>query len=298
MLQMPHTKLPSKDVPTSEDVSTHEIDLTTSELTSLCVTILAGGLGKRMQSDLPKVLHKVGGIPMVVRLLLEVLKVKPSKILIVTGKFKNQIQTEIEEYVNDPRIIYVDQSVPLGTGHAVKCTLPYLPLGSNNIILNGDVPLLAAETILTIYNSFVKTNSKMMITAINLKDPSGNGRIIRDPLTEKFMAIVEEKDCDFEQKLVTLVNCGIYVCKSDILQEIIPQITNHNAQNEYYLTDMVKLLVDKNEDNLSIVDLHILSETKVLEISNVNTREQLCDLSKNFFNNLAEKSISIAICAE
>jgi UDP-N-acetylglucosamine diphosphorylase/glucosamine-1-phosphate N-acetyltransferase len=277
---MPHTKLPSKDLPVIGSTM------------SLNVTILAGGLGKRMQSDLPKVLHKVGGIPMVVRLLLEVLKVKPAKILIVTGKFKDQIQSEVENYVRDSSIVYVDQPTPLGTGHAVKCTLPYLPSDcSANIILNGDVPLLAAETILTIYNSFIASNSKMMITAINLKDPNGNGRIIQDSQTSKFTAIVEEKDCDPKQKLVSLVNCGIYVCRCDVLQEIIPQITNKNAQNEYYLTDMVRLLVDAGEN----VDLHTLAETKVLEISNVNTKQQLQDLSKNFFE---EQSISIAICAE
>src|SRR5687767_3311129 len=112
-------------------------------MNNLYVTLLAGGMGKRMQSDLPKVLHKVKGEAMIVRLLKQVVQLNPVKILVVVGKFRDMIKNEIENHINDNRIVYINQEQPLGTGDAVKCTLHEFNDGSVvNIILNGDVPML------------------------------------------------------------------------------------------------------------------------------------------------------------
>lgn len=242
----------------------------------LCVTILAGGIGKRMASDLPKVLHKVAGMPMIVKVLQEVHVLNPSRILVVVGRFYDLIKSEIETFIQSNIIEYIRQDEPLGTGDAVKSTLPYLDSSITNIILNGDVPLLSHHTISSIYNNFTHQQSQLMITSISLEDPTGNGRIIRD-VNGDFLEIVEERDCNLDQKKIKLVNCGIYIATSDVLHKYIPCIKNENSQSEYYLTDLVKIY--RNATNQKI-DLYILKDHQRLEISNVNTKQQLIDLEK------------------
>jgi len=249
-------------------------------MNKLYVTILAGGMGKRMQSHLPKVLVMVKGESMIVRLLKQIILLNPAKIFVVVGKFHIMIQNEIEKNITDDRIFYINQEMPLGTGDAVKSTLPQLVNDKEsfsdehliqNIILNGDVPLIQYSTIKEIYDYYVENESNFLITSINLKNPSGNGRIIIDS-DNNFKEIVEEKDCNVEQKLITLVNCGIYICNSDVLTQYIPLIKSNNSQGEYYLTDLVKIY--RNATNQKI-DLFILSAEKEIEIYNINTKEQL-----------------------
>lgn len=239
----------------------------------LYITVLAGGMGKRMQSDTPKVLHLVKGKVMIVRLIKEIIKMDPVQILIVVGKFRDEIKNEIEKTINDNRITYVDQVNPLGTGDAVKSTLSYFNVSGkiHNIILNGDVPMIEYITIKEIYDHYLKNNSKLLITSIHLKNPSGNGRIIIDK-SNCFKEIIEEKDCAPEQRLLTLVNCGIYVCDSEVLTYCIPKITNNNASGEYYLTDIVKIYSEMLGQK---IDLFILAPEKEMEIFNINTKEQL-----------------------
>jgi UDP-N-acetylglucosamine diphosphorylase/glucosamine-1-phosphate N-acetyltransferase len=238
----------------------------------LYVTILAGGMGKRMQSNLPKVLHQVKGKAMIVRLLQQVLHLKPDKILIVVGKFHQEIQDEIEKNISDPKIYYINQPNPHGTGDAVKCTLNQL-IDDNivNIILNGDMPMVQYQTIKEIYDYYLTKKSNFLITSINLSNPSGNGRIIIDE-SKKFKEIIEEKDCSAEQKIISLVNCGIYIISAGILKKFIPLISNSNAQSEYYLTDLVKIYTNSYTNN---IELFILEQSKEIEIYNINTREQL-----------------------
>ncbi len=235
----------------------------------LNVTILAGGVGKRMGGELPKVLHKVKGEAMIVRLIKEVQKLNPEKIMVVVGKFYLLIKEEIDKNIEDKRIVYVMQPEALGTGHAVKCTLTELNDGVDNIILNGDVPMIKSETIKEIYEKYLKQKVELMITSIELENPQGNGRIIKD--TAGFLKeIVEEKDCTAEQQKIKLVNCGIYISNSDVLKKYIPKISCENAQNEFYLTDLVKYYQHKQK-----IGLFQISSHKLMEIFNVNTKVQL-----------------------
>ncbi|MEM3062364.1 MAG: sugar phosphate nucleotidyltransferase, partial [Nitrososphaerota archaeon] len=202
------------------------------------------------------------------------IQLKPDKILIVVGKYRSMIMDEIEKKIGRIDIIeYVYQEFPLGTGDAVRCTLNQIDGEVDYIILNGDVPLLKWSTIQEIYHYYLAEKSEFLITAIHLKNPTGAGRIIIN--NGIFEEIVEEKDCSAEQKLITLVNCGIYLCNSSILKKYIPLISNNNAQKEYYLTDLVKIYKEKTGKK---VDLYILDSSKELEIFNVNTQEQLSEL--------------------
>ena len=240
----------------------------------LNIVILAGGLGKRMQSDLPKVLHCVQETPMIVKLLTQVIKLNPSQILIVVGKYKDIIQETINQYIQNDKIQYVIQEPALGTGDAVKCTLPYLKDGSNTLILNGDNPLLTKELLQTTINKFHNSLHSLQISAIELDNPYGYGRVIVE--NGVFKQIVEEKDCDEQQKAIKLINCGIYIATSNLLKKFIPLITNQNAQKEYYLTDIVKICTDQCID----IGLDTIDKNRELEVAGVNTKEQLEILNK------------------
>jgi bifunctional UDP-N-acetylglucosamine pyrophosphorylase / glucosamine-1-phosphate N-acetyltransferase len=250
-----------------------------TQQSNLVFTILAGGLGKRMNSTIPKVLHLVKGKPMIVRLLQQVGVLDPRMILIVVGKYRDVISTEISKWITDKRIVYVDQPEPLGTGHAVSCTLGLIKPSDINIILNGDVPMLSSQTIGRIYRDhLVNEERALTITAIELDDPTGNGRIVRDS-KGYFQRIVEHKDANSLELWIKLVNVGIYVVSGTVLLEIVPLISNNNAQSEYYLTDLVSLCREKYESK-NIVGLHCLSKASKIEIYNVNTAQQLEDLER------------------
>lgn len=197
------------------------------------IIILAGGLGKRMGSDVPKVLHLVGGVPMIVR----ILRSLPSgaRILIVVGKYKDIIQATIREYT-DVEVEYVVQDPPLGTGHAVACCLPYIDAERQVIVLSGDVPLIRTETIMKMSGGA----PELRVLTMHTDDPTGYGRIITSE-NNIFVKIVEHKDCTEEERACTTVNCGIYAFSGKVAHRFVPLIQNVNAQGEYYLTDIVGL---------------------------------------------------------
>jgi UDP-N-acetylglucosamine diphosphorylase/glucosamine-1-phosphate N-acetyltransferase len=238
-------------------------------MNKLCVTILAGGVGKRMQSTLPKVLHCVNGSPMIVRIIKQVLCLEPAKIIIVVGKSKDLIKAEIEKYINDIRIEYADQTQPLGTAHAVASTINLLDDNDTNIILNGDTPLLQWETINSIYKYYLESQTELLITSIKLDNPTGNGRIV---VKNNTFEIIEEKDCTDIQREIKMVNCGIYIMQSDMLKKYVMMISNDNAQNEYYLTDIVSIY---NKYASKPISLFVLDPDKRGEVFNVNSKNEL-----------------------
>ena len=252
---------------------------------SIVAVIMAGGLGKRMESSLPKVLHKISGIPMICHLLLKlkVLKhlINIKKIIIVVGKYKDIIKLEIEKYDQMPEIEYVIQDEPLGTGHAIKCCINELSEfpDSDVLILSGDVPLLQQNTM----NKLINMDEKVKLITTILSDPTGYGRIVKN--SEKFEKIVEQKDCNKRELEIKEINCGIYAIKSEYLCKYLPDLKNNNSQGEYYLTDIIEII--KREESLDIGILK-LPEEKVYEILGVNTIEQLKDLEKLIIKNKIE----------
>jgi UDP-N-acetylglucosamine diphosphorylase/glucosamine-1-phosphate N-acetyltransferase len=240
---------------------------------SIIAVIMAGGLGKRMESPLPKVLHKISGFPMICHILLK-LKVLSNivninKIIIVVGKYKDVIKEELDRYSDSlPDIEYVIQDEPLGTGHAIQCCINDLIRfpESEVLILSGDVPLLSLSTM----NKLINMNEKVKIITTRINDPTGYGRIIE--VNEKFDKIVEQKDCNKKELEVKEINCGVYAIKSEYLCKYLPYLKNNNSQNEYYLTDIIEII--KREEKFDIGMLEI-PEENVCEILGVNTMEQL-----------------------
>jgi len=254
---------------------------------SLTVTILAAGNGKRMNDanatiNLPKVLQLVNKEPMLVKIIKTVTtsSLPVEKLFIIVNNSNiSIIKSTLEKYLPFvyEKLFFVVQDTPLGTGHAVLQTIKLLPNHKYNMILNGDTPMLLPETLTSIYTNFLNNykqgTNNLLIVGINLNKPEANGRII---VTDNKIQIVEYKDCNEQQQNINLVNTGIYVADSSLLVLHLPQITNNNKQNEYYLTDIVKLA---SENNSNII-LHTLDSNKYNEIYNVNTRDELNYVNK------------------
>jgi len=242
----------------------------------LVVIIMAGGLGTRMESNIPKVIHKLGGIPMINRIIHNLnklsKKINLKQILIVVGKYKKQIQEAIEEYSELSNIIYVDQPEALGTGHAIQCCIGHLIKypNSNTLILSGDVPMFSTTSMFNLVNKL----NKARITITTNNSPTGYGRIIIT--NDKFERIVEHNDCNSEQLNILKINCGIYAFNTEILCKWLPLIKNNNKKHEYYLTDIVEII--KREENTEI-ELYDLPREKMIEVIGVNTISQLNELN-------------------
>ena len=230
---------------------------------------MAGGLGKRMNSELPKVLHLLKEKPLIVHVIETALKINPKKIGIIVGKYRNIIEMTINKYLNDTsKIEYIFQPEALGTGNAIMCCKDFLSNYKNSsvTILSGDVPLIKSDTLEKLNMTLNKNVAAILIN--KFENPSGYGRIIID--NKQLVKIVEEKDCNEIERKVDLVNSGIYSFTSETILDNISKITNNNKQNEYYLTDIFNF-IDK-----VVIDLVYL-ENKY-EVMGVNTTEQLMSL--------------------
>lgn len=240
---------------------------------------MAGGLGKRMMSDIPKVLHHVkepyninNSYPMIIHILKKSIELKPKKIFIIVGYYKDIIKDEINNYINTEQynIEYIYQDKPNGTGHAIlSCITQLLKYRDDNvIILSGDVPLISINTL----NNLQDTNNKILITELN--NPKSFGRILFDK-NNNISCIKEEKDCNDNEKLINIVNCGIYQFRINDLCDYLPLINNNNASNEYYLTDIIDILI---KNNIS-VNYYKLDINKNYEIKNINTQNDLKEIN-------------------
>ena len=243
----------------------------------LIVIVMAGGLGKRMQSELPKVLHNLDNKPMLVRVLENSFLLNPKKILVVVGKYKDIISSTIKNYVSLENIEFINQPEAKGTGDAIKCCREdLLNYNDHNVlILSGDVPLVSKETML----NTVKEVKRCKIVVTKVDNPQGLGRILLKD--NRFIKIIEDKDCEDEQKKIDLVNTGIYAFNSDILCKYLPMIENNNSQKEYYLTDIIEII--KVNENINI-DMFEISKEKQYELTGVNTKQQLIELNELFKN--------------
>jgi UDP-N-acetylglucosamine diphosphorylase/glucosamine-1-phosphate N-acetyltransferase len=248
----------------------------------IVVVIMAGGLGKRMNSNIPKVLHKIKGVSMISRILHNVTmlscinrEIQIKSIMVVVGKYKNEIKQSIENetdiYIDTSIIEYVDQPEALGTGNAIQCCNSNLLKNPNTnvLILSGDVPLLSSHTM----EKMVIDSTICKIAVTRLENPYGYGRIVTQ--NNCFDKIIEEKDCTEEEKQIQLVNGGVYCIQSSILCKYMFDLTNANANSEYYLTDIVEII--KRNEAIDI-ELYEVSSEKQIEIMGVNTVEQLHQL--------------------
>ncbi len=232
---------------------------------SLHVIILAAGQGSRMKSDQPKVIHKLAGKPMLQHVIDTASQLDAETIHIVVGHGAETVK----ETIKDKHINWCLQAEQLGTGHAVAQSINAIPKDADVLILYGDVPLTSVDTLQELVQSVER--KQLSLLTVNLENPIGYGRIIRCA-DDNIGAIIEEKDATDEQRLVNEVNTGILAMSADALHRYIPLLSNSNAQEEYYLTDIIEIAV-KNGD--CVVSHQPQFEQ---EVQGVNNRLQLCEL--------------------
>tara|TARA_Y100000996_G_scaffold404702_1_gene379077 strand:+ start:574 stop:1299 length:726 start_codon:yes stop_codon:yes gene_type:complete len=235
----------------------------------LRVVILAAGKGTRMNSDLPKVLHKLKGKPLIDYVIDESELLNPKEILLVVGFKKERVIIHTENRIN---LRYATQMEQLGTGHAVLQTNKLLKNEKGHIlILYGDVPSIKASTLQPIIDDHIINNRDLTLITAEIDDTTGYGRIIRDK-NGNLLKIIEEKDCSDNEKKIKEWNPGIYIFKIPEVFEILNNIKTDNASKEYYLTDAIGLA---QQSNMQIKAIKITNSDEVI---GVNTANQLKEL--------------------
>lgn len=238
--------------------------------------ILAAGKGTRMKSNLPKVLHKVCGKPMVQIIIDNIKAAQIGKSYIVIGhgaeKVKEVLGNENHYAVQEPQ---------LGTGHCVMQAVPAIPDDTAGVlVICGDTPLLKAETLAMLKDNFIQTGAACTVLTAVMENPTGYGRIIRNE-EGNIVAIVEEKDATAEQKKITEVNTGTYFFDYSLLKEALNNITNNNAQGEYYLTDTLAYLNSEGYVIAGIISDDANETMGVNDRINLAKAEKLLQIRKN-----------------
>lgn len=228
--------------------------------------ILAAGKGTRMKSEMPKVIHKALGKPMVEYVIEAALGAgaQSEDICLVVGHKAELVKETVGENVQ-----YVLQKEQLGTGHAVRCAGDFIGTDGLTLVLCGDTPLITANTLKKLVDTHMEEKNAITVLTAVVDNPDGYGRIIKDNWG-KFVKIVEQKDATLEEQRVDEINSGMYVFDSVVLSKALEQLTNDNAQGEYYLTDTIEIVKSEGWGEVAtmVVD-------NADEIKGVNSPEQL-----------------------
>lgn len=249
------------------------------------IVILAAGQGKRMHSDRPKVLHELGGRPLLAHVLATAQTLAPRRICVVYGHGGETVR----EAFADAAVQWVLQEPQLGTGHAVQQALPHLDPDGPTLVLYGDVPLIRAETLKPLLEAAAQ--GSLALLTVELDDPAGYGRIVRAD-DGRVLRIVEHKDATPEQLRVREVNTGIMALPTRRLAAWVGSLQNDNAQGEYYLTDIIARAVAEG------VEVRAFQPGAVWETLGVNSKAQLAELERIHQRNIAaqllEQGVTLA----
>ena len=249
------------------------LEKTTMELTGFGAVILAAGKGTRMKSDLAKVLHKVGGKAMVVRVIESIQPLIPHHTHVVVGHQADQVKAEVRAHAADTR--FALQEELLGTGDAVKAALPGLDDDVTDVlVLCGDIPLIQTRTLEDLMVSHRENKAAVTVLAVTVDTPKGYGRIIQDDQGQ-VSAIREEADASEQEKLIQQVNSGIYCFHRRFLEEGIQKLHPENNQKEYYLTDLIGMAVESGlktscktmDDPVQVMGVNTLEELEKAALS-------------------------------
>jgi bifunctional UDP-N-acetylglucosamine pyrophosphorylase/glucosamine-1-phosphate N-acetyltransferase len=241
---------------------------------TLDIVIMAAGKGTRMKSALPKVLHRLAGQPLLLHVLDTCATLQADRTVVVTGYAADAV----EQAVAGRTLRCVRQQPQLGTGHAVQQAAPLLDDDGTTLILNGDVPLIEADTARALVQACA--GQQLALLTLTLDDPTGYGRIVREG--GQVRGIVEHKDAGDAQRAIREVYTGIMAAPTAALKRWLSRLTNRNAQGEYYLTDVVAMAV---ADGVPVVSSAAHDETEVL---GVNSAAQLADLERRLQRRRAE----------
>ncbi len=238
-------------------------------------------MGKRMNSDLPKVMHRLGGKPLLAHVLDCARSLMPNGIFIVYGHGGEQVP----EAFAAADLKWAKQDPQLGTGHAVMQAAPMLDDSVPTLVLYGDVPLVSHETLMRLQAK--AGSARLALLTVEVDDPSGYGRIVREG--ERIVRIVEHKDADDATRKIREINTGILVAPTGALKRWLGALSNDNAQREYYLTDIIAAAV---ADGVAVVSSRPLAEW---ETRGVNSKVQLAELERVLQRNQARQLMEAGV---
>jgi bifunctional UDP-N-acetylglucosamine pyrophosphorylase / glucosamine-1-phosphate N-acetyltransferase len=249
------------------------------------IVILAAGMGKRMRSASPKVLHPLAGRPLLSHVIDTARQLDPARLVVVVGHGADAVRAAVAA----PDVQFVLQAEQLGTGHAVQQALPLIDPSVPTLVLYGDVPLTRASTLKRLIDA--AAGGRYGVLTVTLDDPTGYGRIVRDA-AGRITKIVEQKDADAWQREIREINTGIVVSPSDRLEQWLASLKNDNAQGEFYLTDVVECAI---ADGIEIIGTQPDEQWETL---GVNSKQQLAELERvyqrNVANTLLEAGVTLA----
>ncbi|MBS9777124.1 MAG: bifunctional UDP-N-acetylglucosamine diphosphorylase/glucosamine-1-phosphate N-acetyltransferase GlmU [Gammaproteobacteria bacterium] len=240
------------------------------------IIILAAGKGTRMKSQLPKVLHNVGGKPMVEHLIDRAHDLNAKSPIVIYGHEGEKLKNTLSHH----DITWVEQAKQLGTGHAVMQTLSFIDDQTTYLILVGDAPLIQTQTLIQLTET--SHASGIAVLTVNLENPFGYGRIVRND-NNHVERIVEQKDASNNEQLIQEINSGVFAIRGDVLKKLLPLIENNNVQEEYYLTDIVALA---NQHGHAVTAHQISTMDEVL---GCNNKIQLAQLERIYQRRIANQ---------
>lgn len=241
------------------------------------IVILAAGMGKRMRTQLPKVLQPIAQKPMIDHVLDKARAIEGEhRIIVVVGHAADVVKNHLKD---NHDIQFALQAEQLGTGHALMQALPLCEPDKPTLVLLGDVPLIETQTLETLIK---EAGNELGLLTVKLDNPTGYGRIVRDA-NGAVCAIVEEKDADAEQRKINEVNTGIMVLPTNRLNEWLSALKNENAQGEYYLTDVIAMAVANQ------VTVHTACASSAVEVEGVNSKIQLAALERAYQEKQAQR---------
>ena len=241
---------------------------------TLSAVILAAGKGTRMYSDLPKVLHCVAGKPMVKHVIDTATALGAENVHLIYGHGGELMR----ERLANEKVNWVFQNEQLGTAHAVQQAAPFFKDDENIVVLYGDAPLISVETLEKLIAA--KPENGIALLTVNLDNPTGYGRILRE--NGNVVAIVEQKDANTEQLKIQEVNTGVMVSDGANFKKWLARVDNHNAQGEYYLTDLIALA---NQDGCQVI---AVQAGDAIEVEGANNRLQLAALERYYQHKQAQ----------
>jgi bifunctional UDP-N-acetylglucosamine pyrophosphorylase/glucosamine-1-phosphate N-acetyltransferase len=242
---------------------------------ALEIIVLAAGQGKRMRSQLPKILHPLAGRPLLAHVLASARALAPRKIIVVHGHGSEQVRAAF----SGTDVEWVLQAEQLGTGHAVQQAMPLISQDADVLILYGDVPLVLPGTLQRLAEA--GRNGLAVLTA-ELDDATGYGRIVRDS-SDNLARIVEHKDASREEREIREINAGFMAMSARRLSGWLGQLTDRNAQKEYYLTDVVTLAVGEG------LPVRAVKVDDGREVAGVNSKRELAELERHYQKKEAER---------
>ena len=246
------------------------------------IVILAAGLGKRMHSDLPKVLHQVGGRPMLAHVIETSRALEPRRIVVVTGHGGEQVRAAFP----DPDLHWITQDPPQGTGHAVQLAMPALERDGSVLVLYADVPLTRPESLQPLAD--IAASGRLAIQTQVLDDATGYGRILRDS-AGRVVRIVEHKDATPEQRRIGEMYTGVMAAPAARLRAWVAALSNDNEQREYYLTDVIAMAAADG------IDIATVKPGHVRETQGINTKAQLAEVERAYQRMQADRLLAAGV---